>query len=131
MQMPTPTIQAWQSVLQSIIKAPAERQRLATALGVTQMTLSRWVNENSRPQRNHLIQLVQMVQPQHRTALMEALEQSYPEIRNWLHDETPGQIPTDFFSQVLSARATVIESLRFWQLSDMVLRQALAQLDPN
>lgn len=129
--MPTPTIQAWQSLLQSIIKTPAERQRLATALGVTQMTLSRWVNENSRPQRNHLIQLVQMIQPQHRTALMEALEQSYPEIRYWLHDEIPGQIPTDFFSQVLSTRATVIESLRFWQLSDMVLRQALVQLDPN
>src|SRR5712691_8998080 len=98
---PTSITPSWQSVLQDIIKAPAERQRLATALGVTTMTLTRWANENSRPQRPHLIRLVQMVQPHHREELIQALQASYHDFRSWLHDETPEQIPADFFSQVL------------------------------
>lgn len=126
-----PSSPSWQVILQRIIKTPAERQRLAAALGVTTMTLTRWANENSRPQRPHLIHLVQAVQPQHRAELLAALETSYPDILSWLHEETTEQISSDFFAQVLNARATIIESLRFWHITDMVLKQALTQLDPN
>lgn len=125
------SISSWQSILHRIIRTPAERQRLATALGVSTMTLTRWANENSKPQHLHLIHLVQMVSPQHRSELLDALKQDYPDIESWLQDDTDEQLPSDFFAQVLSVRATIIESLRFWQISEMVLKQALAQLDPN
>lgn len=123
------TTQVWRSILQRIIAIPAERDRLATAMSVTPMTLSRWANDNSTPAKTQLIRLVQMVQPEQRVELTEALEQDYTDIHHWLHDASPEQIPTDFFSQILSIRATVIDSLRFWQISEMVLKQALAQLD--
>lgn len=129
--MPTPTTPSWQAVLQRIIRPTAERQRLATALGVNTMTLTRWAKENSRPQRSHVIRLVQMVSPQDRPELLQALEDEYPEIHNWLHDESSEHISAEFFAQVLNARATVIESLRFWHISDMVLKEALTVLDPN
>jgi len=122
---------SWQDVLRRIIQTPAERQRLATALGVSTMTLIRWANGTSRPQRSHLIRLVQAVQPQYRAELLEALEPEFPDIRSGLYEETPEQIPPDFFAQVLNARATITESLRFWHITDMVLKQALTQLDPN
>lgn len=125
------TTQAWRSVLQRIIAVTAERIRLATAMSVTPMTLSRWANDNSTPVKTQLIRLLQMVQPDHRAELTEALEQDYPDIHHLLHEEIAEQIPTDFFSQVLSIRATVIHSLLFWQISEMVLKQALAQLDIN
>ena len=128
---PSLTTQAWRRVLQRIIVVPAERHRLATAMSVTPMTLSRWANDNSTPARPQLIRLLQMVQSEHRTELIEALELNYTDIHQWLHEEIPEQIPTDFFSQVLSIRATVNDSLRFWQISELVLKQALAQLDTN
>jgi transcriptional regulator with XRE-family HTH domain len=108
-----------------------ERQRLATILGVSPITLTRWANENSHPQQAHLIHLVQLVQPQYRTELLEALESDYPGIRSWQNEEPPNQIPSEFFAQILHARATIMESLRFWHITDMVLKQVLAQLDPN
>lgn len=122
---------SWQSILQRMIRAPAERQRLATALGVSTMTLIRWANEDSKPQRSHLARLVQIIQSQNRIELLEALEASYPDIQSWPKDEEPEQISSEFFAQVLHVRATIIESGRFWHISDMVLRQALAQLDAN
>lgn len=126
-----PSSPSWQQVLQRIIRTTAERQRLAAALGVTPMTLMRWANESSKPQRPHLIRLVQTIPPQYHAELLQALESDYPDIRSWMQDETPEQIPSEFYAQVLSARAIIIDTLRFYHLSDMVLRQALAQLDPN
>lgn len=122
---------AWSIILQGIIKSPLERQRLSSALDVTSMTLMRWANGESRPQRTHLIHLVQAVHPHQRAQLLEALEQSYPEIQSWLKEDTSGQIPSEFFAQILSMRTTTTESLHFWRMSEMILKQALLQLDPN
>ncbi|GAC1358476.1 MAG: hypothetical protein NVS2B12_16290 [Ktedonobacteraceae bacterium] len=122
---------SWSLVLQGIIKSTAERQRLSTALGVTSMTLSRWASGESKPQRSHLIHLLQVVHPHHRQELLEALEEHYPDIQSWLIEDTSEHIPSDFFAQVLSIRTTTTESLRFWRISELVLKQALAQLDPN
>ncbi|GCF07987.1 GAF domain-containing protein [Dictyobacter arantiisoli] len=122
---------SWSSVLQGIIKSSGERQRLASSLGVTSMTLSRWASGESKPQRQHLIHLLQVVSPTQRPELLEALEQIYPDIQSWLTENTPENIPSDFFAQVLSIRTTTTESLRFWRISELILKQALAQLDPN
>jgi len=108
-----------------------ERQRLSEALGVTTMTLNRWAQGDSQPQRSHLLRLLQVVQPQHRAELLEALEASYPDIQSWLKEDLPEQVSSLFFARVLRMRATIIQSLRFWHISDMVLTQALIQLDPH
>lgn len=121
----------WSSVLHTILKAPNEKHRLASALGVTSTTLNRWATGEVNPQRNHLIKLIQVLQPDHRHALLDALEPYYPDINSWLRDESAEQIPPSFFAQVLSARTITTESLRFWRISDMVLKRALEQLDPN
>jgi transcriptional regulator with XRE-family HTH domain len=122
---------SWSNVLQGIIKSPAERQRLSTALGVTTMTLSRWASGESKPQRPHLIHLVQVVHPNQRLELIDALEETYPEIQTWLNEDASDHIPPEFFAQVLSIRTTTTDSLRFWRISEVVLKQALVQLDPN
>src|SRR5579883_633231 len=125
------TTPSWQSVLQHIIRTPAERQRLAEALGVNVLTLNRWAKENSRPQRNHLIKLVQVILPPQRTELLEALRISYPDIDNWLHEESQEAIPSAFYAELLEDRATMIEATRNRQILEKILKQAIAQLDPN
>jgi hypothetical protein len=122
---------SWSLVLQGIIKSTTERQRLASTLGVTYMTLSRWASGESKPQKNHLIRLVQAVHPNQRQALLDALEIYYPDIHNWLTEDGSDQIPPDFFAQVLNIRTTTTESLLFWRITDVVLKQALAHLDPH
>ncbi|GAC1354346.1 MAG: hypothetical protein NVS4B11_26270 [Ktedonobacteraceae bacterium] len=122
---------AWSIVLQGIIKSTAERKRLASALGMSDMTLIRWASGESNPQRPHLIRLVQVLQPHHREDIISALEEPYPDIHSWLKGEAAEAIAPEFFAQVLNVRTTTTESLRFWRISDMVLKQALLQLDPN
>ena len=125
------SLPAWSIVLQGIIKSPSERQRLSAALGVTSMTLSRWASGESRPQRTHLIHLVQMVHPNQRQELLDTLEELYPDIQNWVNEVSSEQISSEFFAHVLNIRTTTTESLRFWRISDEVLKQTLLQLDPN
>ncbi len=125
------TVQSWQSSLQHILKVPGERQHLATALGLSPMTLIRWANGESTPQRPHLIRLVQVVQPQYREVLLEGLEAAYPDFQSWLKDNATEQIPSEFFTQLLDIRTSTTEALRFWRISDLILKQVLAQLDPN
>lgn len=122
---------SWSNILQGIIKSTAERQRLSTALGVTSMTLSRWASGELKPQRPHLIHLLQVVHPSYRQDMLEALELEYPDIQSWLTKDTSEHIPSEFFAQVLNIRTTTTESLRFWRVSELVLKQALLQLDPN
>ncbi|TMC18508.1 MAG: hypothetical protein E6J33_06530, partial [Chloroflexi bacterium] len=125
------TLLSWQSSLQHMLKVPGERQRMATALGLSSMTLTRWATGESNPQRSHLIRLVQVVQLQYREELLEGLEAAYPDFQSWLKDDSSEHIPSEFFAQLLDIRTTTTETLRFWRISDLILKQVLAQLDPN
>jgi len=121
----------WQSILQQILRIPGEQQRMAVAIGLSQMTLTRWAKGESNPQRPHLIRLLQVIPPAYRDQMLEALEDTYPDIHSWQKDNSEENIPSEFFAQLLSVRTTTTDSLRFWRISDMVLKQVLAQLDPN
>jgi DNA-binding transcriptional regulator YiaG len=128
MVTPPPT---WPNVLQGIIRTTAERQRLSATLGVTSMTLSRWASGESKPQKPHLIHLLQVVNPNQRRDLISALEDLYPDIQSWLTEDISEHISSEFFAHILNMRTTTTESLRFWRISDSVLKQALTQLDPG
>ncbi len=125
------TSPTWQSILQQVLKIPGEQQRIAVAIGLSQMTLTRWAKGESNPQRPHLTRLVQVVQPSYRDELLEALEANYSDIHSWLKDDSAEQISSEFITQLLSVRTTTTDALRFWRISDMILKQVLAQLDPN
>src|SRR5690242_1388892 len=122
---------SWTNVLQGIIKSSAERQRLSIALGVTTMTLTRWASGESKPQRPHLMHLIQVIHPNQRQELLDALEKHYPDIQSWLEEDNTEHISSEFFAHILIMRTTTTESLRFWCISEAVLKQALALLDPN
>jgi hypothetical protein len=135
--MPQPNAEAlqeqptWQAVLQKIIQSPKERQRLATALGINVITLSRWVKSDSHPQRSYLLRLVKVVQPLHRADMLNALLRAYPDMHDKLMEEVTETVPSSFFRQILKDRASIIETLRPWQISGTVLSEALKLLDPH
>jgi len=122
---------SWQAVLQKIIQPTRERQRLASALGVNTITLTRWARQDSHPQRSYLAMLVKVVQPHQRAELLNALLAAYPDMQDKLLEETAEAIPSAFFRYVLQERASINEILRRHHISIAILGEALHLLDPN
>lgn len=122
---------SWQALLQEMIRRPEELEHLATAVGVTTTTLTRWANKLFTPQRPHLLRLVQVVPPQYRERLIAALEVSYPDFHLSMKAAPLETVPPSFFAQILNIRTTAAEPLRFMRITELVFQQALKQLDPN
>ncbi len=122
---------SWRVILQKIIQSPKERQRIAEALGINGVTLTRWIKRNSRPQQASLARLIKVVPPQYRLELQQALKAAYPAMEEKFVEETSEIIPATFFRQILSERAIVIETLLHWQLTLRIISEAIARLDPH
>ena len=121
----------WRELLGTIISNAQDRQRIAQELGVRAITLSRWVRGESEPRPQNLRHLLRVLQPDHRDLLLEMLGEELGESRDAVADDISREIPSEFYSRVLSARATTNETLRYWSISSLILQQALGQLDPD
>lgn len=86
---------------------------------------------DSHPQRSYLLRLVKVVQPIHRSEMLDALLRAYPEMHDKFMEEIAEIVPASFFRQILRDRASIIETLRPWQISGTVLNEALKMLDPH
>ncbi|HEY6286861.1 MAG TPA: GAF domain-containing protein [Ktedonobacteraceae bacterium] len=124
----------WRELLGSIIQDPQERRRLANELGINPVTLTRWVNNESSP-RSQSIQRLLNALPQQRKALLDQLIDEFggfiAETEGSLTEDLLNKIPSEFYLRVLRTRATIPKVLRFSSLCDLILQQALEQLDPN
>ncbi len=127
-------ITAWREFLGKTIVDTHERQRIANELGVSTVTLTRWVNGISAPRTHNLRQLLNAL-PQQRTTLIELISEEFPDfpqLANSSQERDESQeIAGEIYAHVMHAYATVMMPQRFWTLSNSILRQALGQLDPN
>src|SRR5207302_7372732 len=119
-------------LLKTIISDPHERQRLAEELGIKSITLSRWANSESDPRPQNLRHLLSAI-PQQREQMLELIreETGFEEFTNAGYDDSSIDIPSAFYNRVFTARASTVESMRFWSLSNLILQQAISQLDPD
>src|SRR5215469_12081357 len=124
----------WRELLGSIIQDPQERRRLANELGINPVTLTRWVHHESNPRPQSIQRLLHAL-PEHRQILLDQLLDEFgdylPEIEDPLTENLLYKIPGEFYIRVLHTRATIPHVLRFSSLCDLILQQALEQLDPN
>jgi len=124
----------WRDFLGRIIQDPQERRRLANELGINPVTLTRWVNNESSP-RSQSIQRLLKALPQHRKALLELLADDFEgfigETEDSLSEDLLHKIPSEFYIRVLHTRATIPKVLRYSSLCDLIMQQALEQLDPK
>lgn len=121
----------WREFLGSIINNPAERERIAHEIGVHEITLSRWVSGESQPRPHNMRQLLRAMPKQQRNQLMSLLETVSGDLSDIEIDTYDQEIPYKFIMEVLEARASIPDLLRFWSVTRMVLLQALRQLDPE
>ncbi len=122
--------QSWRELLGSIVGDPQERLTIAQELGVSPVTLSRWVNKESDPRPQNLRHLVTTL-PAYREMLIELISEEFPDFSATIEDDSSKEIPSTFYSRIFHARASTNDTLRFWSISHLILQQALGQLDPN
>ena len=123
--------QSWREFLSTVISDRDEKLRLAQELNVTPLTLTRWVQGESTPRTQQLQSLAHAL-PRYQKTLhpliareFEQMDLAVPELTNPVVD-----IPSIFYAHVLSGSRTLSYPIRFWSLTNMVLQQALGQLDP-
>src|SRR5579884_40742 len=130
MQVPT----TWRELLGKIIQDSQERQRIANELSVNPITLSRWVSGESKPREQNLRQLLNAL-PQQRGLLLELVVEEFPELAGFAQDgaieNLSQEIPSEFYTRILNTYATSSKEHQFWSISNLILQQALGQLDPN
>ncbi len=126
--------QTWREFLGQHLSDPQERQRIADAIGVNPITLIRWSNDESKPRLKSLQRLLAIL-PQHHDLLQRLIEEEFKDFSSLVNQETHKQtslsIPPELFARVLHTVTTLPKSLLFSSISDLILQQAINQLDPQ
>lgn len=127
-----PESNTWRDLLGRIINDPREKQRIAGELGISPVTLSRWAYENVNPRLQNLQHLLNVV-PQYRDQFLDLLrsEDGFEELINTRSDDSEKEVPASFYIRVFNARASTVESMRFWSIGTLILQHAINQLDPE
>ncbi|MBV9689978.1 MAG: helix-turn-helix transcriptional regulator [Ktedonobacteraceae bacterium] len=127
--------QTWRELLGLIIKDSYERQRVASAMSMHPLTLNRWVNNTSTPRPANLRRLLDVL-PQHSERLLALIGKEFPRFSSESEQGAFRQpealaIPSGFFTRVMHTAACLPKQLLFPLLGNLLLQQALEQLDPH
>ncbi len=125
---------SWRELLGEIIADSQERQRLANTLGINPATLTRWVTNETKPRPQNLRELLKAL-PTEQNELLQLIAIEFPELAPDSVETGPAdstaRIPSEFYFRVLDSYGKTRRPHRFWTVSNLVLNQALGQLDPN
>lgn len=123
----------WRDLLAEIIRDPHEKQRIAAALGVNQVTPSRWASGLSRPRSQHHKKLLDAIPARHQQEFAELFAVDYPTSRepvvNEQVEEPVEEIPSPFYSRIFSAYTSTPHDLRITSIFTLILQQMLSHLD--
>jgi transcriptional regulator with XRE-family HTH domain len=123
----------WRDLLSQHLGNAMERQRVAYELGVSTVTLQRWIKGESAPRIENLQRLLAVL-PQSREILLKQIKEEFPEFSPFEQEDYADEervIPAEFFARIIHALAVTPKEMRFWSLSNLIVQQALKQLDPR
>ena len=127
--------QTWRTLLGSILQDGQERQRIASELNMNPVTLTRWAIGETKPRVQNLQQLLRAVPVKNRETMIELLSAEFPDFahlaREPVDEGSSQEIPSAFYTGVLRAYTVTPKQQRFWSISNLVLQQALGQLDSS
>lgn len=123
-------LRTWRDLLGKIISDPLEKQRIAEELSINTITLDRWANNQSDPRPQNLRRLHNAL-PRHQEMLLDLISDEFPEFTGEEKDDTSKEIPPAFYARIFASRSVTARALRFWSIGNLILEQALGQLDPD
>ena len=95
--------------------------------------MNRWIQGESKPRSRSLRRLL-LALPEHRESLLVLIEAEFEdfasETRGDRVQDAPLTIPAEFYKRVLHTLSAIPPVLRFSSLCDLILQQAIEQLDP-
>ncbi|QBD83048.1 GAF domain-containing protein [Ktedonosporobacter rubrisoli] len=122
--------QTWRELLGKVTSNPYERQRIADAIGINAITLTRWVLHKSNPRQDNLRPLLETL-PTYREQFIELISREYPDfLETSIVEDIPPEIPSAFYARVLHAHTTSPQLLRAATIRILILQQILGHLDP-
>ena len=128
-------LSSWRVLLGQLIHDPQERNRIANELGINPATLVRWAHNETNPRPQNLSQLLKVVASANRQKLQESIAEEFPEfgikVNEEFTEDTSIEIPSGTYSSALHTYITAPKRQRFWLVSNLILQEALRQLDPN
>ncbi|MBV9258342.1 MAG: hypothetical protein JO215_10015 [Ktedonobacteraceae bacterium] len=123
--------QTWRDLLRKVAAKPDERHRIATALRINSITITRWITGTSNP-RAETLRALPRVLPEYREQLITLLRREYAHL---FADEPvidmPLDIPPAFYSQMLNIYSMHPECLRASTLGSTILQQIVEHFDPD
>lgn len=122
----------WRELLGQVTSEPREKQRVAEALGINPITLTRWVTYKSNPRPDNLRPLLNVL-PSYRKQFAALIAREYPHIFHEVASANDIQpdIPSAFYARVLNAHTTSPPMLRAASVCILILQQILEHLDPH
>lgn len=125
-------VQTWRELLGKVAARSDERQRIAAALRINTITISRWVAGSSKPRIETLRALPQAL-PKQSEQMITLLKLEYPDLftNGQIIDDIESAIPHGFYGQVLNTYAMDPERLRVYALGSAILRQIIFQFDSD
>jgi hypothetical protein len=125
--------QTWRALLSIYVRDTKEKQRILDNLGVTNITLQRWINGETAPRPQNLRQLISFLPSAYRERMLTLLseENIHTDVIATLQDNLPAPITTPFYLSILKALSSTIQHQRFWKLGEAIVDHALRQLDPE
>lgn len=125
----TPT---WHELLKKFLMHPHERQRIAKAIGVNVVTLTRWAN-GQMPRSQNLSQLLNALMPEQRKRLLELMPEDMLELLNSSPEthNVPNEVPSHFYSDLLLTYVSTPSHMRFRTFCDLIFQQILKQFDAS
>lgn len=124
----------WRELLAKLTERPAERQRIADALGVSTFTITRWVEGKAEPRIQNLKRLPEVFpdyQEQFTELIQTELAPNLPYLPVQAVSRPEHEIGSACFARALSIYATISVPFRTWSIRRLILQQAIVQLDPD
>lgn len=135
-ELRTRPAQNWRELLSGIIEDHQEKQRLARELLLNPITLERWASRQTTPHQRNLRQLVQVLRPAHQASMVDLIQQEFPafdgdasQVVVISAEEIPEELPTVFAMRVIGAYASIMPTIRYWTITNLIFQQLLTQLN--
>ncbi len=124
--------QSWRDLLGELTSDSIERQRIANAIGINPITITRWVGNKSSPRIDNVRQLLDAV-PQRREHLFALMQEEFPELATYDQEpvESIQEIPPAFYARVMNAFASSPPILRAPTIISLILQQLIVHFDPS
>jgi hypothetical protein len=120
----------WRELLAQITSDSATLQRVIQDLGVREITTKRWISGESEPRHQNLRRLLNAF-PEYRERFLKFFTETFEDFTDIPLEELHQEISPAFYTQVFQLRSTINRTQRYWTLTNMIITQALAQLDPE